>query len=182
LTPGPIQRLKPYFKPRPRNRPAQAQPQAAPAQPAPAQPAQGQAPAQAASAQPAAAQPAPAQQPAPATANGSPLQIRRELLADRYAAMQSDLGGLVYEMAIRDAFRLELLVKRAAELQAVDTELNSVEQQLGLVPPPAPTLTPAATRNCPSCGAAVEAGALYCGRCGSTLGTPPPSGPKANTP
>lgn len=179
MTPGPIERLKPYFKPRPRNRAAQAQPATAVAAPAqqPAQPAQ----------QPVQGQPAtPAQQAAPtppaAAANGSPLQVRRELLANRYAVLQSDLGGLVYEMAIRDAFRLELLVQRAAELQTVDTELNSVEQQLGLVPTPPPTLTPAATRNCPSCGAAVEAAALYCGRCGSTLGTPPQSGPKAATP
>ncbi len=44
--------------------------------------------------------------------------------------MQSELGGLFYEMAIRDHLQLELLVERAAALQRVDTELRELEQRL----------------------------------------------------
>ena len=62
---------------------------------------------------------------------------RREQLSQRYAELESDLGGLVYEMAIRDHFRLDVLVRRAAELQAVDAELTSVEQALGIATPAA---------------------------------------------
>jgi hypothetical protein len=87
---------------------------------------------------------------------------RRQQLAQRYAELESDLGGLVYEMAIRDHFRLDVVVRRAAELQAVDAELSSVEQALGIS-------APAATAVCPSCRAPVTVGAQYCGRCGSTL-------------
>ena len=39
-------------------------------------------------------------------------------------------------MAIRDSFRLDVVTRRAAELQAVDAELSAVERQLGLAPPP----------------------------------------------
>jgi predicted amidophosphoribosyltransferase len=68
-------------------------------------------------------------------------------------------------MAIRDHFRLDVVVRRAAELQAVDAELSSVEHQLGLG-----TTIPSAA--CPSCGGPVSVTAQYCGRCGSTIGRP----------
>jgi hypothetical protein len=107
------------------------------------------------------------------------LHARRERLARRYSELQSDLGGLVYEMAIRDHFRLDVVVRRAAELQTVDAELSSVEQQLGI-----PTAAPVA---CPACGGPVQLGAQYCGRCGSTLarsatGSTPVSASAAPTP
>ncbi len=41
-----------------------------------------------------------------------------------------DLGGLAYEMAIRDHFRLDVLVRRAAILQERDAELAEVERLL----------------------------------------------------
>ena len=41
--------------------------------------------------------------------------------------MQSELGGLFYEMAIRDHIRLEVLVPKAAELQRIDAELGQLE-------------------------------------------------------
>ena len=44
--------------------------------------------------------------------------------------MQSELGGLFYEMAIRDHLQLDLLVERAAALQRVEAELRELEQQL----------------------------------------------------
>lgn len=153
MTPSPIKRLKPYFKPRPRTR--SAPPASAPT------PASGPT----ATTRVAPAQPAPAPGVAPQDGRLD-LPARREQLAGRYAELQSDLGGLVYEMAIRDSFRLDLVVRKAAELQAVDTELSAVEQQLGVAPP-----QPGGT--CPSCGSAVSPGARFCARCGSTVASPP---------
>ena len=102
--------------------------------------------------------------------DGAGLEARRQQLASRFAELQSDLGGLVYEMAIRDAFKQNLVVRRAAELQAVDQELSAVERQLGLAP-----AGPAAAA-CPSCGAPVQAGSQYCARCGSVVAAPQPAG------
>ena len=161
MTPGPIERLKPYFKPRPRRR-TKPQSQAPAAQvPPAAQPQAASAPPPAA--QPQAAQPAPAPPRQVSSGSNDGLAARREQLARRYSDLQSDLGGLVYEMAIRDHFRLDVVVRRAAELQAVDAELTAVEQSLGLVP--AAPLTTA----CPSCGAPSPAGSAFCGRCGTDL-------------
>jgi len=58
------------------------------------------------------------------------LVAERDRLTERFALMQSELGGLFYEMAIRDHLQLELLVERAAALQRVDTELRELEQRL----------------------------------------------------
>src|ERR1700742_2883092 len=58
------------------------------------------------------------------------LKRRREQLVARVAELQWDLGGLTYEMAIRNSIRVEVLVKRAAELQDADAELNEVERIL----------------------------------------------------
>jgi hypothetical protein len=73
-----------------------------------------------------------------------------------------DLGGLAYEMAIRDHFRLEVLVRRAALLQARDAELAEVERLLRLE-------ESAAAGVCPACGAPHSRGALFCWQCGGTL-------------
>ena len=51
-----------------------------------------------------------------APAKPDPLTRRRDELAAQVAELQYDLGGLAYEMAIRDHFRLDVLLKRAAEL------------------------------------------------------------------
>jgi hypothetical protein len=45
------------------------------------------------------------------------LRRRRDQLNARVAELQWDLGGLVYEMAIRNRIRVEVLVQRAAVLQ-----------------------------------------------------------------
>ena len=141
MSPTRMAKLKPYFKTRPKARSGQPPP-AAPAPSAPQ--------AQAAISHPVAPQPS------------QDLGSRREQLARRYAELQADLGGLVYEMAIRDSFRLDVVTRRAAELQAVDAELSAVERQLGLAPPPVVTA-------CPSCAAPVQPGARFCGSCGSTV-------------
>ena len=53
--------------------------------------------------------------------------------------MQLDLGGVYYEMAIRDHVKHDVLIRKAAELQRVDAELRRVEQLLqGGGPSPGP--------------------------------------------
>lgn len=59
------------------------------------------------------------------------LERRREELAAQVAELHWDLGGLAYEMAVRDHFRNDLLMSRAALLQERDAELAEVERKLG---------------------------------------------------
>ena len=48
------------------------------------------------------------------------LRAQRDRLLERFTIMQADLGGAFYEMAIRDHVRLDVLTRKAAELQRVD--------------------------------------------------------------
>ena len=57
----------------------------------------------------------------------SDLAAQRDRLVERFALMQSELGGLFYEMAIRDHVQMDLLIARAAALQDVDLELRRLE-------------------------------------------------------
>ncbi len=90
------------------------------------------------------------------------LHGRRDELAEQVAEQQWDLGGLAYEMAIRDHFRLDVLVRRAAQLQACDAELAEVERLLRLE-------DSASVGSCPACEAPHSRGALFCWQCGATL-------------
>jgi ribosomal protein L40E len=65
-------------------------------------------------------------------------------------------------MAVRDHFRLEVLVRRAAELQEADAELGEVERLLAIE-------ETAVTGSCRSCGAEHSRGAVYCWKCGQPL-------------
>ncbi|HEX3801565.1 MAG TPA: hypothetical protein VHV75_01880 [Solirubrobacteraceae bacterium] len=58
------------------------------------------------------------------------LVAERDRLIERFALMQSELGGLFYEMAIRDHLQLDLLVERAAAIQCVEAELGELEERL----------------------------------------------------
>jgi hypothetical protein len=102
--------------------------------------------------------------PASATPAGPSHELveRREELARRFAELQWDLGGLAYEMAARDHFRLDVIVRRAAELQEVDAELGEVERLLRLD-------DAGATGTCSSCGALHSRGAVFCWQCGENL-------------
>ena len=93
---------------------------------------------------------------------GVDLRRRRDQLAARVAELQFDLGGLVYEMAIRDRIRVDVIVRRAAALQDADSELAEVERILRLEE----TSTAGA---CASCGAPHSSGAAYCWQCGQPL-------------
>jgi hypothetical protein len=92
----------------------------------------------------------------------SELQRKRDALAEQVTELHWDLGGLVYEMAIRDHFRLDVLVRRAAVLQERDAELAELERLLRME-------LDGVAGNCPSCAAPHSRGALYCWQCGTTL-------------
>ncbi|MGA2454673.1 MAG: hypothetical protein ABSG93_14245 [Solirubrobacteraceae bacterium] len=101
--------------------------------------------------------------PRAAAADGrSELQRRRDALAEQVTELHWDLGGLAYEMAIRDHFRLDVLVRRAALLQERDAELAEVERLLRME-------QDGVAGSCPSCAAPHSRGALYCWQCGITL-------------
>jgi hypothetical protein len=116
---------------------------------------------------------------APSTGTGGDvvdLVRRRDELQSRVAELQWDLGGLVYEMAIRDHINVEVIVRRAADLQAADGELQEAERILRLE-------ETATAGQCASCGAVHSLGAVYCWQCGQplvrevqhdTIGTPAP--------
>jgi hypothetical protein len=114
------------------------------------------------------AQPAPPPPPDPGPPGSAgaldetELANRRAALAERFAELQWDLGGVVYEMASRDSFRLEVLVARAAELQAVEAELAEAERLLRLE-------QGGAAGACPSCGSLYARGAVFCWHCGMRL-------------
>jgi hypothetical protein len=90
------------------------------------------------------------------------LERRRDQLRARVAELQWDLGGLVYEMATRDAIKVDILVRRAAVLQEADAELNEVERILR-------SEQTGAAGSCSTCGAPHSSGATYCWQCGMPL-------------
>lgn len=90
------------------------------------------------------------------------LRERRRALAERVAQLTWDLGGLTYEMAVRDHYRLDVLARRAAELQAADAELGEVQRLLA-------GAESGVHGHCRSCGAVHSRGAAYCWQCGAPL-------------
>jgi hypothetical protein len=92
----------------------------------------------------------------------SDLERRRDRLAKQLVDLQWDLGGLTYEMAIRDHFRLDVLTARAARLQQLDARLGEVEHLLRLD-------TTGAAGACPQCGTLYARGALFCSQCAFQL-------------
>jgi hypothetical protein len=92
----------------------------------------------------------------------SELQRKRDALAEQVTELHWDLGGLAYEMAIRDHFRLDVLVRRAAVLQERDAELAEVERLLRLE-------DSASAGTCSRCAAPHSRGAMFCWQCGATL-------------
>jgi zinc-ribbon domain len=90
------------------------------------------------------------------------LIAQRDRLLEKFTVMQADLGGAFYEMAIRDHVRLDVLTRKAAELQRVDAELLAVERTLELERSDAAGL-------CPSCGAPYGPAVHFCAQCGTPL-------------
>jgi hypothetical protein len=110
--------------------------------------------------------------PVPAGSNGAApvgtavaqpeLLEQREELSRKFAELQWDLGGIAYEMAARDHYRLDVLNKQAAKLQEVDAELGQIERLMKLG-------EAGAAGTCPSCGALQARGAVFCWQCGNEL-------------
>jgi hypothetical protein len=122
----------------------------------------------------------------PATSNGAApvgtpvaqaeLLKQREDLSRKLAELQWDLGGMTYEMASRDHYRLDVLNKQAAKLQEIDAELGQIERLLKLS-------EAGAAGSCPSCGALQARGAVFCWQCGNELrpAAKPSETPKAKS-
>jgi hypothetical protein len=90
------------------------------------------------------------------------LERRREQLVAKVAELQWDLGGLVYEMVVRNSVDVEVIVKRAVPLQDADAELAEVERILR-------TEQTGTAGLCTSCGAPHSSGATFCWQCGKPL-------------
>jgi hypothetical protein len=90
------------------------------------------------------------------------LERRRDQLVAKVAELQWDLGGLVYEMAIRNQVNVELLVRRAVALQDADAELSEVERIVRME-------QTGTAGSCTSCGAPHSMGATFCWQCGQPL-------------
>jgi hypothetical protein len=67
------------------------------------------------------------------------LIAQRDRLLEKFTVMQADLGGAFYEMAIRDHVRMDVLTRKAAELQRVDAELLAAERLLEMFETEAPS-------------------------------------------
>ena len=65
-------------------------------------------------------------------------------------------------MAIRDRIRVDVIVQRAAALQAADAELGEVERILRLE-------QTSTAGECPTCAAPHSSGAAYCWQCGQPI-------------
>jgi chorismate mutase len=98
------------------------------------------------------------------TLDGSLAELRRRRyeLAERVAELTWDLGGLTYEMAIRDHYRLDVLARRASELQQADAQLAEVQRLLS-------GAEGGIHGQCRSCGAVHSRGASFCWHCGAGL-------------
>lgn len=90
------------------------------------------------------------------------LRAQRDRLLEKFTVMQADLGGAFYEMAIRDHVRMDVLTRKAAELQRVDSELLAVERTLELQEVDAAGL-------CPSCSSPYGPAVRFCPQCGQSL-------------
>jgi len=90
------------------------------------------------------------------------LERRREQLAAKVAELQWDLGGLVYEMIVRNSIDVEVIVKRAVPLQDADAELGEVERILR-------TEQTGTAGACTNCGAPHSSGATFCWQCGKPI-------------
>jgi hypothetical protein len=90
------------------------------------------------------------------------LAKRRRELSRKFVELQWDLGGVAYEMASRDHFRLDVLMRQAAKLQQVDAELGQLERMLKME-------KTGAAGTCPNCSALQAHGAVFCWQCGQEL-------------
>jgi hypothetical protein len=98
----------------------------------------------------------------PAPEESAELRAQRDRLLEKFTIMQTDLGGAFYEMAIRDHVRMDVLTRKAAELQRVDAELLALDRELELQRSDAAGL-------CPSCNSPYGPADRFCPQCGYSL-------------
>jgi hypothetical protein len=98
----------------------------------------------------------------PPTAAEPELLAQRDRLVERFAVMQSELGGLFYEMAIRQHIRMEVLMPKAAQLQRLDSELGQLQRMID-------TGISSIGGNCRACGGVYARGAAFCAQCGTAV-------------
>jgi hypothetical protein len=110
--------------------------------------------------------------PEPAKPEPKELIAQRDRMLEKFTVMQADLGGAFYEMAIRDHVRLDVLTRKAAELQRVDAELTALERLLEIE-------TSDAAGHCPTCGSPFGHGVRFCDQCGSSLSASAQAAPVA---
>jgi hypothetical protein len=103
----------------------------------------------------------PTPQDAAESRSAAELLAERDRLTERFALQQSELGGLFYEMAIRDHVQMDVLIAKAAALQRLDAELA----QLELLRDGSGSIG----GNCPNCGATFARGAAFCSQCATSL-------------
>jgi hypothetical protein len=98
------------------------------------------------------------------TEESAELRAQRDRLLEKFTVMQADLGGAFYEMAIRDHVRMDVLTRKAAELQRVDADLLAVERMLELQRADAAGI-------CPGCDSPYGPADRFCPQCGQPLVT-----------
>jgi len=108
--------------------------------------------------------PAPPVKPEPRPEEDAELVTQRDRLLEKFTVMQADLGGAFYEMAIRDHVRMDVLTRKAAELQRVDADLLAVERMLELRRADAAGI-------CPNCDSPYGPADRFCPQCGQSLVT-----------
>lgn len=104
----------------------------------------------------------PPQTAKPKVEESTELRKQRDRLLEKFTIMQADLGGAFYEMAIRDHVRMDVLTRKAAELQRVDAELLALERMLELQRADAAGM-------CPSCDSPYGPADRFCPQCGHSL-------------
>ncbi|HEX3239356.1 MAG TPA: hypothetical protein VHR18_04385 [Solirubrobacterales bacterium] len=113
--------------------------------------------------------------PIPEGPNHKELVAQRDRLLEKFTVMQADLGGAFYEMAIRDHLRIDVLTRKAAELQRVDAELTAAERTLDIE-------RSDAAGHCPNCGSPFMHGVRFCAQCGGSLSASIEAAPVAAVP
>ena len=112
--------------------------------------------------------------PVPLDERHRELLAQRERLTERFALLQTDLGGASTRWRSAITYRLDVLTRKAAELQRVDAELEAVEVALRRGDT---SFAPAGA--CPGCGTPFHDGAQFCSACGTALVALPPLPPAA---
>ena len=94
------------------------------------------------------------------------LIAKRDRLVEKFTAHQLDLGGVLYEMAIRDSVVMPVLLERAAAMQVVESDLKAAQAEVDMAQE---ALAAGRARTCTACGATSSDGGKFCSSCGAQL-------------